>query len=132
MKEADWGPVSERAMERGISQLGTLGAGNHFLEIQKVEKIFVKDVAQAFGIDEEGQILVMVHCGSRGLGHQVASDYIKAMEDRFGIKDLPDRELVHAPVRSPLGRKYYKAMCRRGELRFRQPADDRPLGAGRL
>jgi tRNA-splicing ligase RtcB len=111
MKEADWGPVSERAMERGISQLGTLGAGNHFLEIQKVEKIFIKDVAQAFGIDEEGQILVMVHCGSRGLGHQVASDYIKEMEDRFGIKDLPDRELVHAPVKSPLGQKYYKAMA---------------------
>jgi tRNA-splicing ligase RtcB len=111
MKEADWGPVSERAMERGISQLGTLGAGNHFLEIQKVEKIFVKDVAQAFGIDEEGQILVMVHCGSRGLGHQVASDYIKEMEDRFGIKNLPDRELVHAPVKSPLGQKYYKAMA---------------------
>jgi tRNA-splicing ligase RtcB len=111
MKEADWGAVSERAKERGIPQLGTLGAGNHFLEIQKVEKIFVKDVAQAFGIDEEGQILVMIHCGSRGLGHQVASDYIKEMEDRFGTKNLPDRELVHAPVRSPLGQKYYTAMA---------------------
>jgi tRNA-splicing ligase RtcB len=111
MKEADWGAVSERAKERGIPQLGTLGAGNHFLEIQKVEKIFVKDVAQVFGIDEEGQILVMIHCGSRGLGHQVASDYIKEMEDRFGTKNLPDRELVHAPVRSPLGQKYYTAMA---------------------
>jgi len=111
MREADCSSVSERAMERGLPQLGTLGAGNHFLEIQKVEKIYVKDVAQAFGIDEEGQILVMIHCGSRGLGHQVASDYIKEMEDRFGTKNLPDRELVHAPVKSPLGQKYYKAMA---------------------
>jgi len=111
MREADCSSISDRAMERGIPQLGTLGAGNHFLEIQKVEKIFIKDVAQAFGIDEEGQILVMIHCGSRGLGHQVASDYIKEMEDRFGIKNLPDRELVHAPVKSPLGQKYYKAMA---------------------
>ncbi len=111
MREADCGPISDRAMERGIPQLGTLGAGNHFLEIQKVEKIFVKEVAQAFGIDEEGQILVMIHCGSRGLGHQVASDYIEEMEDRIGTKNLPDRELVHAPVRSPLGQKYYKAMA---------------------
>jgi len=111
MREADCGTVSDRAMERGIPQLGTLGAGNHFLEIQKVEKIYVKDVAQAFGIEEEGQILVMIHCGSRGLGHQVASDYIEEMEDRIGTKNLPDRELVHAPVRSPLGQKYYKAMA---------------------
>ena len=111
MREADCSSVSDRAMERGLPQLGTLGAGNHFLEIQKVEKIFIKDVAQAFGIDEEGQILVMIHCGSRGLGHQVASDYIKEMEDRFGTKNLPDRELVHAPVKSPLGQKYYKAMA---------------------
>ena len=111
MREAEASPVSDRAMERGIPQLGTLGAGNHFLEIQRVEKIFIKDVAQAFGIDQEGQVLVMIHCGSRGLGHQVASDYIQEMEDRFGTKNLPDRELVHAPIKSPLGQKYYKAMA---------------------
>ncbi|MBM3293107.1 MAG: RtcB family protein [Candidatus Aminicenantes bacterium] len=111
MKEAEWTPVSPRAMERGIPQLGTLGAGNHFLEFQKIDKIFDPAVARTFGLEAEGQILVMIHCGSRGLGHQVASDYIQSMEDAFGTKGLPDRELIHAPVRSPLGRKYYAGMC---------------------
>jgi len=111
MKDADWTYISNRAMERGIPQLGTLGAGNHFLEFQKVAQIYDRDVARIFGIDAEGQILVMIHCGSRGLGHQVASDYIQSMEDKFGIKGLPDRELIHAPLRSPLGQQYYKSMC---------------------
>jgi tRNA-splicing ligase RtcB len=111
MKDADPDYVSERAMERGIPQLGTLGAGNHFLEMQKVSQIYDKDIAQVFGIQAEGQVLVMIHCGSRGLGHQVASDYIESMENRFGIKGLPDRELINAPVRSPLGEQYYKSMC---------------------
>ena len=111
MDEADWNHVSHRALERGIPQLGTLGAGNHFLEFQKVDKIYEKDAAKVFGIDAEGQILVMIHCGSRGLGHQVASDYIQSMEDRFGIQGLPDRELINAPIQSPLGREYYKSMC---------------------
>jgi tRNA-splicing ligase RtcB len=110
MKDADWAAVSDRAMERGIPQLGTLGAGNHFLEIQKVREIFDKSVAEAFGIQTEGQILVMIHCGSRGLGHQVATDYIELMENQFGTKGLPDRELVNAPFRSELGRRYYRAM----------------------
>jgi tRNA-splicing ligase RtcB len=111
MRDADWNHVSHRALERGIPQLGTLGAGNHFLEFQKVDKIYEKDIAKVFGIDAEGQVLVMIHCGSRGLGHQVASDYIQSMEDRFGIKGLPDRELINAPIRSPLGQQYYKSMC---------------------
>lgn len=111
MKDADPGFISERAIERGIPQLGTLGAGNHFLEIQKVSQIYDKDIAQVFGIQTEGQVLVMIHCGSRGLGHQVASDYIESMENRFGTKDLPDRELINAPIRSPLGQQYYKSMC---------------------
>ena len=111
MKEADWVHVSPRARERGIPQLGTLGAGNHFLEFQKVERIFDADAARTFGLEAPGQILVMIHCGSRGLGHQVASDYIQSMEDAFGIKGLPDRELIHAPVQSPLGRQYYQSMC---------------------
>ncbi|MBM3296327.1 MAG: RtcB family protein, partial [Candidatus Aminicenantes bacterium] len=111
MPGAEWRHVSERAMERGIPQLGTLGAGNHFLEFQKVEKIFDPGTARAFGIDEEGQILVMIHCGSRGLGHQVATDYIKLMEDRVGVKGLPDRELVHAPLGSDVGREYYASMA---------------------
>jgi tRNA-splicing ligase RtcB len=111
MKDADAAHISERALERGIPQLGTLGAGNHFLEIQKVAQIFDQETARAFGIQAEGQILVMIHCGSRGLGHQVASDYIELMEDKFGIKGLPDRELINAPVRSSLGQQYYKSMC---------------------
>lgn len=110
MRAADSSYLSRRAMERGIPQLGTLGAGNHFLEIQKVSEIYDKNVAKVFGIDSKDQILVMIHCGSRGLGHQVASDYIRLMENRFGIRGLPDRELINAPVRSPLGQQYYKSM----------------------
>jgi len=110
MKDADPAYLSNRAVERGIPQLGTLGSGNHFLEIQKVDEIFDLEVARVFGIQAKGQILVMIHCGSRGLGHQVASDYIKAMEDKYGTKGLPDRELIHAPIRSNLGKEYYKSM----------------------
>jgi tRNA-splicing ligase RtcB (3'-phosphate/5'-hydroxy nucleic acid ligase) len=111
MKAAEPEFVSERALERGLPQLGTLGAGNHFLEIQKVAHIYDKDIAQVFGIQAEGQVMIMIHCGSRGLGHQVASDYIESMENKFGIKGLPDRELINAPVRSPLGQQYYKSMA---------------------
>ncbi len=111
MKDADPSHISERAMERGIPQLGTLGAGNHFLEIQKVSEIYDREKARVFGIEAEGQVTVMIHCGSRGLGHQVASDYIEIMENAYGTKGLPDRELINAPVRSPLGRQYYASMC---------------------
>ncbi|MFZ2054731.1 MAG: RtcB family protein [Candidatus Aminicenantales bacterium] len=111
MKDADPAGVSPRALERGIPQLGTLGAGNHFLEIQKVSDIYDQALARIFGIRAIGQVMVMIHCGSRGLGHQVATDYIELMENRFGTRGLPDRELINAPVRSPLGRQYYKSMC---------------------
>ena len=111
MKAADASCISSRALERGIPQLGTLGAGNHFLEIQKVDKIYDEKTAKAFGIEKEGQVTVMIHCGSRGLGHQVASDYIKLMEDKYGFEHLPDRELVNAPINSELGQRYYKAMA---------------------
>jgi tRNA-splicing ligase RtcB len=109
MREADVSKVSEKAIRRGIGQLGTLGAGNHFLEVLFVDKIFDKKVAKAFGLKED-QAVIMIHCGSRGLGHQVASDYIKEMQD-FIYKDLPDRELVYAPIKSKLGKDYYGAMC---------------------
>jgi tRNA-splicing ligase RtcB len=111
MKDASAEDVSERALERGIPQLGTLGAGNHFLEIQKVLEIFDEAAARAFGLSAPGQVLVMVHCGSRGLGHQVASDFIETMENAFGVAGLPDRELVHAPFKSAEGQRYYRAMC---------------------
>jgi tRNA-splicing ligase RtcB len=110
MKSADPSCLSKRAIERGIPQLGSLGAGNHFLEIQKVDNIYDPDVAKIFGIHSLGQILVMIHCGSRGLGHQVASDYIRAMENNYRTSDLPDRELINAPIRSELGQQYYKSM----------------------
>ncbi|MFO7866088.1 MAG: RtcB family protein [Candidatus Aminicenantes bacterium] len=110
LSQADPEEVSSRAVERGIPQLGTLGSGNHFIEIQRVGKIYDQKTARAFGIESEDQAMVMIHCGSRGLGHQIASDYIRAMENTFGTKGLPDRQLVNAPLRSELGQKYYKAM----------------------
>ena len=111
MMAGDPAALSDRALERGLPQLGTLGAGNHFLEIQKVDRIFDAAAARAFGLEEEGRICVMIHCGSRGLGHQVASDYIEIMNNARGVEGLPDRELVNAPFRSALGRRYYGAMC---------------------
>jgi tRNA-splicing ligase RtcB len=101
--------VSKRAKSRGIGQVGTLGSGNHFLEIQKVDKIFDEKIAKDFGIEKDN-ILIMIHCGSRGLGHQVASDYIMLMEKEYGFKNLPDRELINAPISSELGKKYLSAM----------------------
>ncbi|MDP3026534.1 MAG: RtcB family protein [Nanoarchaeota archaeon] len=100
--------VSKRAKQRGIGQLGTLGAGNHFLEIQKVDEIFDSATAKRLGL-EKNQVTIMIHCGSRGLGHQVASDYIKLMEDKYGWPEF-DRELVNAPIKSELGKKYFSAM----------------------
>ena len=110
MKGAEVDKVSERAMKRGIGQLGTLGAGNHFLEVQFVEEIFDNKTAKVFGLKKD-QVTIMIHCGSRGLGHQVASDYIKKMEEEYGFEDLPDRELINAPIKSKLGRDYFGAMA---------------------
>lgn len=111
LKQAEPNFVSDSAIARGRPQLGTLGAGNHFLEIQKVEEIYDEKTAAAFGIEKPGQVTVMVHCGSRGFGHQVASDYIKQMENKYGFSHLPDRELVNAPFNSELGQRYFRAMC---------------------
>lgn len=104
--------VSVEAKRRGYPQLGSLGSGNHFLEIQTVDKIFDPEIARRFGIDHEGQVTVMIHTGSRGLGHQVCSDYLRTMEravKKYNIF-LPDRELVNVPVNSPEGQAYLSAM----------------------
>lgn len=95
-----------------MPQLGSLGSGNHFLEVQRVEKIYNPEVAKAFGIESEDQITVMIHTGSRGFGHQVCSDYLRAMEHEFTdiIAKLPDRELVYAPAGTEMARKYLAAM----------------------
>lgn len=103
--------ISQKARGRGMNQLGTLGAGNHFLEIQEVEEIYDSKIAKILGIDKVGQIAVMIHSGSRGIGHQVASDYMQKMEDEYGSKHLPDRELAYAPINSPLGKEYLSAMA---------------------
>jgi len=108
--DADPHAVSDRAQKRGMPQLGSLGAGNHFLELQKIDQIYDEKTAEAYGINNKDNITIMIHCGSRGLGHQVASDYIKAMEKEYGFKDLPDRELINAPIQSELGQKYLKGM----------------------
>lgn len=100
--------VSKKAKQRGIGQLGTLGAGNHFLEIQEIDEIFDSETAKKWGL-KKGQIMIMIHCGSRGLGHQVASDYIKLIEEKYKWPEF-DRELVNAPIKSELGKKYFSAM----------------------
>ncbi len=113
MPGADALALSSRALERGGPQLGTLGSGNHFLEIQVVDRIDDEQVAAAFGLEQVGQICVMIHCGSRGLGHQVCDDAIGVMlkaAKKYGI-ELPDRQLACTPVDSPEGRTYYAAMA---------------------
>ncbi|MEM5854311.1 MAG: RtcB family protein, partial [Candidatus Aenigmatarchaeota archaeon] len=113
MKGANPDKVSNEAKKRGAPQLGTLGAGNHFLEIQKVNKIFLPEVAKVFGIEREGQVCVMIHTGSRGLGHQVCTDYLRILESRFKdeLKRLPDRELVYAPAGTQECEDYFSAMA---------------------
>lgn len=110
MKDANVEKVPERAIKRGIGQLGTIGAGNHFLEIQYVDEIFDDKIAKVLQL-KKNQVCIMIHCGSRGFGHQIASDYIQLMENEYGSKNLKDRELINAPINSKLGRDYYQAMC---------------------
>ena len=113
LKGADPDKVSVKAKTRGTPQSGTLGSGNHFLEIQVVDEVYDAGIAQAFGIEEKGQILVLIHTGSRGFGHQVCDDYLKTMGTavrNYGI-DLPDRQLACAPVNSPEGQSYLAAMA---------------------
>ncbi len=112
---ADASAISEQAIDRGLHQIGTLGSGNHYLEVQvaRPENIYDAEVARAFGLTIPNQVVVMFHCGSRGFGHQVATDYLqvflKVMESRYGIKIL-DRELACAPFKSPEGQRYFAAM----------------------
>ena len=103
--------VSVRAKARGRTQLGTIGAGNHFVEVQYVDEIFDEEAAKAFGLKKD-QVTILIHTGSRGLGHQTASDYIHKMEKEYPdeIKRLPDRELIYAPLDSKLAKDYIAAM----------------------
>jgi tRNA-splicing ligase RtcB len=135
---ADPAAVSDRARERGLPQLGTLGSGNHFLEVQFVDQIHDEAVARAFGISK-GQVVVLIHSGSRGLGHQVCTDYVSLMNKtmpRHNIT-LPDRQLACGPIRSEEGRRYLAAMCaaanfawanRQGILHFLRAAFQRIFG----
>jgi tRNA-splicing ligase RtcB len=110
---ADPEKVSSRARERGLPQLGTMGSGNHFLEIQRVDEIYDPGVANVMGIQDIGQVLVMLHSGSRGFGHQICTDYLSTMGQavsKYGI-NLPDRQLACAPVKSPEGQAYLSAMA---------------------
>ncbi len=113
--DADSSCVSKKAIERGYKQVGTLGSGNHYLEIQvaKPENIADKELAGQLGIEVPNQVVVMFHCGSRGFGHQIGTDYLqsflKVMNSKYGIK-IRDRELASAPFRSSDGQSYYRAM----------------------
>jgi tRNA-splicing ligase RtcB len=112
LPEADPAAVSERARRRGAGQLGTLGSGNHFLEVQRISRIFDPAAAEAFGL-RTGQLTILIHSGSRGLGHQVCTDYVRthdAAQAHYGIR-LPDRQLACAPLSSPEGRAYIAAMA---------------------
>jgi len=108
---ADFAAVGPRARNRGRPQLGTLGAGNHFIEVEVVERVYDRSAARTMGL-EEGCLTVLIHCGSRGFGHQICTDYVKSFQGvvkRYGIR-LPDRELVCAPLDSPEGQDYQAAM----------------------
>ncbi len=103
--------VSQKAMDRGRNQMGSLGSGNHFLEVQRVTDVFDDRIAEAYGLFDDG-IVVMIHCGSRGLGHQTCNDYLRRIEKQHGdlLESLPDKELAAAPAGSDLAAEYYGAM----------------------
>ncbi|MCB9276071.1 MAG: RtcB family protein [Lewinellaceae bacterium] len=112
LQEADPDKVSEQAKKRGHDQLGTIGSGNHFVEVDRVEDIFDPAAAAAYGL-RSGQVVILIHTGSRGLGHQVATDHLRIMMSampKYGI-ELPDRELACVPLSAPEGQDYFQAMC---------------------
>ncbi|HOK53021.1 MAG TPA: RtcB family protein, partial [Armatimonadota bacterium] len=141
MEFADPAAVSNKAIQRGRPQLGTLGAGNHFLEVQVVEEIFDEKAAGAFGITEPGQITIMVHTGSRGFGYQVCEDSLLLMQKavkKYNIS-LPDRQLACAPIKSEEGQEYLAAMAcaanyawanRQAIVHWVREAFERVMGAG--
>lgn len=111
VEDADPSNVSIKAKQRQFKQVGTLGSGNHYLEIQWIETIYDKTAAEAYGI-HEGQILIAIHCGSRALGHQIGTDYLRTLDSasrKYGIP-IRERELVCAPINSPEGRQYFSAV----------------------
>ncbi|HXW60100.1 MAG TPA: RtcB family protein [Myxococcota bacterium] len=118
-KGADKDAVSLEARNRGHDQLGTLGSGNHFLEIQVVSDIFDEETASAFGL-KEGDVTVMIHCGSRGLGHQVCTDYVRTMLTELSSfnEKIIDRQLASAPFHSPQGQAYFRAMIASANFAF--------------
>jgi tRNA-splicing ligase RtcB len=119
LEAADPDAVSPRAKQRGHDQVGTLGSGNHFLEVQRVDRVFDAAAAAAMGLSE-GDCVVLIHSGSRGLGHQVCTDYVRQMDAvmrREGIQ-IPDRELACAPFTSPEGKRYFAAMCAAANFAF--------------
>ena len=113
LKFADPSKVSDKAIQRGLSQVGSLGAGNHFLEIQKVDEIYDTEAAKIFGIKEIGQVTVMIHTGSRGFGHQVCTDHLRVLEQAVKKYNIfvPDRQLACAPITSKEGQSYLQAMA---------------------
>jgi len=110
--EGDADAVSKKATDRGRNQIGSLGSGNHFLEVQRVTDVYRPDVAREFGL-RENQVVVLIHCGSRGLGHQICTDYLRDIEQTHQglLSGLPDKELAAAPAGSQLAAEYYRAMC---------------------
>jgi len=120
LKGANPDKVSQRAKQRGMPQLGTLGSGNHFLEIQVIDTVFDREKADAMGIQGPGQVLVFIHTGSRGLGHQTCTDYLEVMEEaaqKYKI-ELPDKQLACAPISSKEGQDYLGAMTAAANFAF--------------
>jgi len=112
LRGADPDKVSRKAKERGLPQLGTLGSGNHFLEVQVIDEVYRPEAAAVMGVTGPGQVMVFIHCGSRGLGHQTCQDYLDVMEEASGRYEieLPDKQLACAPINSPEGQDYLAAM----------------------
>lgn len=119
LEGANQGAVSKRAYDRGKTQIGTLGGGNHFIEVDRIDQVFDEEAARAMGL-LPGNLAVQIHCGSRGFGHQICTDYVRSFQQaiaRYGI-DLPDRQLICAPFTSDDGQAYYGAMCAAANYAF--------------